>query len=366
MQNILESLIKGAWDFDQVPALVGPSQTGKTLMVKRLAEELNMPLIIINPSLDLPEEIGGYPRHTEGKQLSYIKPAWFPNKPSIIFVDELDKAKEETVVAFLTAFKESRVRDWSFPEGTKLVVAMNPPKRPLPEALIERLMFLPFGDNWHWLTSSIKNFSWLKNVVDEIKDREFSVPEHEASPGAMDQLQKWFIKEEFWKEPYQELIIKGWVPRSHYKLIQKAVNNAFIRDYAILAEKPEMWAKFLQEAREEEIFDAIPHVIAQTKRAKVWTTLFEWTLNPEEADCLSLKRYEVTRKALARLLDLGYDHVDAEAFQEFLKHFNGSNNAIIYRMNRGLWNHYVKSGLLKKPLIPITVPDGFDFSILNK
>lgn len=145
-------IIKAAWrdHARMIPALWGPPRRGKTYTAKQVGREYAGERVkVINPALDLPEDIGGIPRVKRGRTYYSLPPIipeeWFDDQPSVIVIDEVDKAQVDTLCCLLTMLSyERRIRDTRLPSGLRLVVCGNEPQAPLPEPLTARLMNLRF------------------------------------------------------------------------------------------------------------------------------------------------------------------------------------------------------------------------------
>lgn len=154
-------IVRAAWQ-DQarlIPALFGPPRRGKTWNLKQAAIQYTgdpTRVKVINPALDLPEDIGGVLRVNDHGQAYYTPPWVFPSEwPEIqakdpdakfvVIIDEIDKATNETLCTLLTMLShERRVRDTRLPVGLRIAVAGNEPQSPLPEPLIGRLLLLRY------------------------------------------------------------------------------------------------------------------------------------------------------------------------------------------------------------------------------
>ena len=128
----------------KVPVLVGKTSSGKTYWIQNeLSNTLNLPVVKVLLQNEQPDEVMGYPRYIEGEGLSYLKPAWWSDTPSIFFFDELDKAREDLHASILTLMREGTVRGQSLPEGSVIICAMNEDDS-LSEPMKARSVFLPF------------------------------------------------------------------------------------------------------------------------------------------------------------------------------------------------------------------------------
>lgn len=140
------------------PVLVGPTGSGKTSRVRAWADQHGYTVRTILLGTMLPEEILGIPRVVGGRTV-WSLPEWCPTdgcSPSILFLDELDKARPEAVAAVLTLLAELRIRDHFLPSDTLIVGAMQPvPDDWLADetarALRARIVPIPVSYDWSYL-----------------------------------------------------------------------------------------------------------------------------------------------------------------------------------------------------------------------
>jgi hypothetical protein len=150
-----KDIILAAWEDSArlVPSLWGPTRRGKT----HTAIEAAMMYVggdrsrvrVVNPALDLPEDTGGVLRVRQGR--AYYTPppmlpeSWADDKPSVLILDEIDKAGEDQLCTLLTMLsQERRIRNTILPTRLRMVVIGNEPQMPLPDPLISRLLLLRF------------------------------------------------------------------------------------------------------------------------------------------------------------------------------------------------------------------------------
>ena len=68
----------------------------------------------------------GFPKYLAStNELTYLKPAWWSDTPSIFFFDELDKSRDELHASILTLMREGTVRGRPLPKGSVIIAAMN-------------------------------------------------------------------------------------------------------------------------------------------------------------------------------------------------------------------------------------------------
>jgi frataxin-like iron-binding protein CyaY len=149
-----------------IPCLIGETGVGKTSRVAQLAAVLGLPVLRVLPGTETPEDLLGYPRAIRSGDGTWVVQP-LPREelhravqePLVLLVDELDKAREETLSALLTLFAERRVRNLTLHPGSVIVAAMQPVEPAVwlasktGEALAARLLFIPCtaGEAWSHL-----------------------------------------------------------------------------------------------------------------------------------------------------------------------------------------------------------------------
>jgi len=223
-----------------VPTLIGPPQWGKTHYIREWLMEhmeslltgqykkyrnktmtiprdrVKMKIAMVNPQSDMPEDIAGWPMRSKG-ELSFTNPSVTPASlfkkdapPWALFIDELDKAKDDTLSAMLTLLNpgERRLRETYIPHNVPVVVAMNEPRRELPEPLVARLLFIPFPPGEFGLHPPVANSQILVPPT-------VTVPTRPAAPGSYFKLKAWFSCPEFARdEAVRRAVISGLFPAS--------------------------------------------------------------------------------------------------------------------------------------------------------
>ena len=146
-----------------VPCLIGETGVGKTSRVAQLAEQLGLPVLRVLPGTETPEDLLGYPRAVRSQGGAWVVQP-LPREelhravqePLVLLVDELDKAREETLSALLTLFAERRVRNLTLHPDSVIVAAMQPVEPAVwlasktGEALAARLLFIPCTSSEAW------------------------------------------------------------------------------------------------------------------------------------------------------------------------------------------------------------------------
>ncbi|MEM4720562.1 MAG: AAA family ATPase [Candidatus Methanomethylicaceae archaeon] len=114
------------------PCLIGPTGSGKTSLVENYAHDVGKRLVKVLPGTELPEEILGLPRPTRKDGVRIIEPVLRAElllavrEACVLFLDELDKAREETHAAILTLLASREIRGHKLHAQTEIVCAMQP------------------------------------------------------------------------------------------------------------------------------------------------------------------------------------------------------------------------------------------------
>lgn len=165
----------------KVPVLVGKTSSGKTYWIQNvLSKELNLPVVKILLQNEQPDEILGYPKFMGQDKLEFLKPAWWTDKPSIYFFDELDKSREELHASILTLMREGTIRGRHLPKGSVIVAAMNETEY-LSDPLKARCLFLPFSHTRRTHDDSIleQAAEYLQsNTLPPVLPDQVSIPEN--------------------------------------------------------------------------------------------------------------------------------------------------------------------------------------------
>ncbi len=134
-----------------VPVVLwGSPGTGKTSVVRALAEDLNWPLEVVIGSIREPADFAGLPVVINGG-VRMAPPAWAArlaeSGTGLLFLDELTTAPPAVQAAMLRVVLERVVGDLTLPPGVRVVAAANPPEEAaegweLAPALANRLVHL--------------------------------------------------------------------------------------------------------------------------------------------------------------------------------------------------------------------------------
>ncbi len=135
--------------------LWGSPGTGKTSVVRALAEDLDWPLEVVIGSIREPADFAGMPVVVDGG-VRMAPPAWATRLAEsgvgLLFLDELTTSPPAVQAAMLRVVLERVVGDLALPPGVRVVAAANPPEEAaegwdLAPALANRLVHLDWPVN---------------------------------------------------------------------------------------------------------------------------------------------------------------------------------------------------------------------------
>lgn len=112
---------------NNIPMLItGDTGSGKSSIVKTVAQELGYDLYDLRLAGILPEDIGGLPR-PQGDYYEYLMPKWFKErlgKPFVLFLDEINQASIQVLHALYGVVLDRMVAGVKNPE-MRIIAACN-------------------------------------------------------------------------------------------------------------------------------------------------------------------------------------------------------------------------------------------------
>jgi hypothetical protein len=196
--------------------LIGPPRSGKTTVWRELALEDGYTPLLINPAICPPEDVGGIPvlNRTKGtatySQPLIIPPHLMQQKKVWIIVDELDKADPANQVPLLTLFAERRIREFQLPPLWRVSACMNEPKGIMEEALVERLLFLPYAPTLEAIRPTLQRLKHLP--LNFYKEPEVRFPERTVTRGALHYLDSWSATSHWRDKDTRAHLVRGVLP----------------------------------------------------------------------------------------------------------------------------------------------------------
>lgn len=165
--------------------LIGPPGVGKTEWTLSQADHVEVLLL----STLTEEDIAGLPYHTDGTEyrteppfFRHLREADTKGRTTVLFLDEMDKARREVADTLLTLVASRKVGEWSLPPLTRIIAAANPPEwgggDGISQAMMSRFCateFVPSVKNWcNWAT---ERFPWASALIDNIRTGEVPLME---------------------------------------------------------------------------------------------------------------------------------------------------------------------------------------------
>lgn len=201
-----------------VLCLVGETQCGKSTLVQHWSAQRDWRLLTVMPGIDSPEDLGGLPVR-DGTALRWTQPSVIPPElldPSwdgrwVLYLDEIEKATPDVIACVLSLLSDRRLRN-TIMKPAAVVCSMNPSRRPLHEALVARLLCVPYPavENYDvWERESLVGLQpYIGNIRPQM-DR--SLPkELRTTPGSLHRLSHWLHKRLFWEsDQVRRWVIEG-------------------------------------------------------------------------------------------------------------------------------------------------------------
>lgn len=135
-EDIASAMMWVATHTNRIPTAWGPTASGKTYMIRKLAEANDAGLVTVILGNHTPDEIMGFQMPGKDNQLVAQRPFWMrqaidilaSNRKCFILIDELNTAREEVRGAMLTFLRDRHINgDFSLKRDDVLIfAAMNP------------------------------------------------------------------------------------------------------------------------------------------------------------------------------------------------------------------------------------------------
>lgn len=134
--------------------LIGSIGVGKTVVMRTVAQSMNMPLVKVTARGINPMYLGGIPiRSNDGEQISLHIPApfnsLFRNSEQVVLLDEFNHASPEVSALLISILQEHMLHEYTVSPRTLFVVACNPPeissvKSTIPAPILNRTTTVEF------------------------------------------------------------------------------------------------------------------------------------------------------------------------------------------------------------------------------
>jgi hypothetical protein len=155
------------------PMLIGPTGTGKSETAKQIAGDYKLPFVTLLLHSMLSEEIAGIPV-VQNNKTTWSDPEWFSQEKMLLFIDEIDKVRNENVATILTLLASRELRGKKLHPETKIILAGQPGIDNDDEtwkALISRTVPIKWNNG---LSYFMKNYN--ADLTGLLEEEEFAVP----------------------------------------------------------------------------------------------------------------------------------------------------------------------------------------------
>lgn len=174
--------------------LAGKPGIGKSSIIKKVAKNLGLKLIDIRLSMVDESEIIGIPSiSSDGKSFTYAKPEWVveaQKQPSLIFFDELNRAKPEVIDACLQILLDKKIgmttfnQDVYFASAGNLGEADGTNVQEIENAALDRLAVIKYDLSLNQWIDQFAEENVLPTIVDFLKNHPsefYKLPDEDSS-----------------------------------------------------------------------------------------------------------------------------------------------------------------------------------------
>ncbi|MER0284391.1 ATP-binding protein [Clostridioides difficile] len=177
----------------EVPLIVGESGIGKTALAKKLAEENNWSLVVIDGNLLKEGEIGGLPTiesyvgvnsngykiekkttvYAVHNKLREIDEEISKGKSVLLFIDEINRCEHTVQQELMNLILNREINGYRLHDDVKILAAMNPSSKYGSDFDYQVVDMDAAQENrFVWLNMESEHTQWLKWAVDEGIERE--------------------------------------------------------------------------------------------------------------------------------------------------------------------------------------------------
>ncbi len=139
--------------------LEGTAGIGKTEIVRQAARERDVVCVVVCLAAMEAADFSGLPQvNPKTLETTYARPNWLPERPAIIFFDEVNRSASDTLQPLLTLLQDRAINGHTVHKDSIFLLAGNPPEgeynvQPLDPALKDRLAILKVEADYQSLSS---------------------------------------------------------------------------------------------------------------------------------------------------------------------------------------------------------------------
>ena len=188
------------------PCLIAPSGSGKSYTVESLARKFNLPIHVLLLQTMLEYEVIGIPQ--PAGTVKVVPAEWikaFDGKEGLVFIDEIDKPREEVISSILSLLASGHINGWDLSKVSFILAGQAPPEMDslTGEAFRRRMIIIP--QSWWYQPDylSAKHhvcLSWYKD------SREVVIEKIYPSNREIDYLIRLWKAGIFTEQEYKELL----------------------------------------------------------------------------------------------------------------------------------------------------------------